>query len=97
MAFSPRLEILTYYSDLVLLWCKNVRVSIGQEGGVGGFPGHLSDPSLPDVIWSRPYVTSSNKRGFRHPDVLSGRSAPTTGRCRMKPPPPAVFYTVDGR
>jgi hypothetical protein len=45
------------------------------------------------IIRDRP----SNKRGFRHPDVLSGRSAPTTGRCRMKPPSPAVYYTVDGR
>jgi hypothetical protein len=29
--------------------------------------------------------------------LLSGRSASTTGRYRMKPPPPAVFYTADGR
>jgi hypothetical protein len=41
------------------------------------------------------YIPSSNKRGFRHPDVLSGRSAPPTGGCRMKPPPPAA-YGADG-
>jgi hypothetical protein len=46
-------------------------------------------------VHTHPVNPSSNKRGFRHPDVLSGRSAPTTGSCRMKPPPPAA-YGADG-
>jgi hypothetical protein len=45
---------------------------------------------------TNPVNPSSNKHELRHPDVLSGRSAPPIGRCRMKTPPPAVFYTVDG-
>jgi hypothetical protein len=67
---------------------------------VEALPEHL----LRKIIKKRPglYRTGSSlsssahndvtpRSEFRHPDVLSGRSAPTTGRCRMKPPPPAAY------
>jgi hypothetical protein len=48
-----------------------------------------------DLLYTHPVNPSSNTYGLRHPDVLSGRSAPPTGICRMKPPPPAA-YGADG-